>query len=258
MDVVSSGRLWHAVLRAHPTAAAATVARGAEPLRVVLLHGILQSCSCWLEVACALSLRGHEVLLLDWPHHGRSPTAAQIGIAMSADGFLLSLERLLAAVGWAHGPPLALAGCSLGGVLALKYACAHPARVARLTLVAPAGLSEPAWNLPFHVLSRLVGSLPHKLAELCRQTPTYGVSEEEVVAMAERLRPEGGLRVVVAGCDLVHTPHEAFWTSLVPPSNFSLHRLTSHWWLCSHLFGLRLHEEPGCWERSAAQPRSRL
>ena len=42
--------------------------------RVVLLHGWLQSHSCWLRTAAALrDTYGHDVLLLDFWGHGHSP-----------------------------------------------------------------------------------------------------------------------------------------------------------------------------------------
>ena len=49
-------------------------AKGGVRSRVVLLHGWLMSHACWLNTATQLRDRyGHDVLLLDFPGHGRSP-----------------------------------------------------------------------------------------------------------------------------------------------------------------------------------------
>lgn len=245
--------LFHVVLRADPVAAARATAHDcAQPLRVLLLHGWLQDCTCWLRCGGALSRAGHDVLLVDWPRHGHSPTADELGVQNSADGFLDALLMLIDSVGWECGPPLAVAGVSLGAALAMRFAVARPERVARLTLVAPAGLHEPACNVAFHVVAPLVGMLPHPLAHLTRGTPTYGLTIDGITALAGRLGPDGAMHVVVGGCDLVHTPHVAFWGSLLPPHGVRLLPWTSHWWLCTHLHALRLHERPQCWGREAA------
>jgi pimeloyl-ACP methyl ester carboxylesterase len=246
-------QLFHVVLRA----TSAMPAGDSDPpalLRVVLLHGWLQDCTCWLQVASALRREGHDVLLLDWPHHGHSPSAAELGVEMSPCGWLSALEALLIQLGWDSGPPLALAGCSLGGALSLRYAVLRPDRVARLTLVAPAGLPEPAWNAPFHLASSLVKQLPHPIFNVTRTTPTYGLTPQNIASVAIRLGPSGAMRVVVAAYDLVHSPHWEFWTSLLPAASVTMLPRTSHWWACTHLFGLRLHEEPEYWGRTG-QPR---
>mmetsp|Transcript_20860 Transcript_20860/g.67633 ORF Transcript_20860/g.67633 Transcript_20860/m.67633 type:complete len:272 (-) Transcript_20860:623-1438(-) len=251
-------QLFHVVLRA----TSATAAGDSEPsalLRVVLLHGWLQDCTCWLQVASALSREGHDVLLLDWPHHGHSPSAAELGVEMSACGWLSALDALLMHLGWDSGPPLAVAGCSLGGALSMRYTLMRPDRVARLTLVAPAGLPEPMWNAPFWVASNLVKQIPHPIFNVTRTTPTYGLTPEGVASITRRLGPSGAMRVVVGAYDLVHTPHLEFWTRFLPAASVTVLPRTSHWWACTHLFGLRLHEVPECWGRSGPPRRmSRL
>ena len=114
--------------------------------RVVLLHGWLQDSQSWLTTATRLrDVHGHSCLLLDWLGHGRTPTHPR---AMTVENLLLQLETVLARVGWDKGPKLAIAGCSLGGGVMLRFAAKHPERVARLNLVAAAGLSEPFWACP--------------------------------------------------------------------------------------------------------------
>eukprot|EP00967_Tisochrysis_lutea_P129600 scaffold223005_cov37-Tisochrysis_lutea.AAC.2 len=250
--------LFHAVIRSAPEPTRKATNQGPF-LRVVLLHGWLQDCTSWLQVASALSCKGHDVLLVDWPHHGHSPSAVELGLQMSPSGWLDGLEVLLAHLQWDSGPPLAVAGCSLGGALSMLYALRRPERVARLTLIAPAGLPEPVWNAPFWLCSTLAKQIPHPIFNVVRTTPTYGLTPKCVESIARRLGPTGAMRVVVAEYDLVHTPHTAFWTEMLPPRSVTLLPRTTHWWACTHLFGLRLHEEPECWGRpNSLSLRSRL
>ena len=187
-----------------------------KPTRVVLLHGWLQTHTCWLPVATALRDRyGHDVLLLDFYGHGL--TGVPSAEAMSLEGFTALVASRIAAIGWDEGEPLSLAGCSLGAATAARYAASRPERVARLTLVTPPGLPEP-WYMPCHPVRELakaicsVASDDLRLIDLLRvirTTPGYGVPVARLLALVER----GALRltVYVAQRDVVHSPHEAFW-----------------------------------------------
>jgi esterase len=98
---------------------------GRPPL--VLLHGFLGSSRNWQTAGAALAAQ-HHVLALDLRNHGRSPHAPEMTFAAMADDVL----------GWldARGPDrVALLGHSLGGKLAMRLACRHPARIARLVVV---------------------------------------------------------------------------------------------------------------------------
>jgi len=175
---------------------------------------------------------------------------------MSPDGWLEALDEILTQIGWDSGPPFALAGCSLGGALAMRYAAHRPKRVARLTLVAPAGLPEPMWNAPFHLASGFVCRIPHPIFNITKTSPGYGLTPDAIASVAKRLGP--AMRVVVAAYDLVHTPHVAFWSRVLPEKSVTLLPRTTHWWACTHLFGLLLHDEPRCWGREPSRLLSRL
>jgi pimeloyl-ACP methyl ester carboxylesterase len=105
-----------------------------EAPAVVLLHGIVATHRYFRANLDALAAR-HRVLAPDLPGSGRSdkPDAAY-----STDWYVAQLAAFLDAkgVGRAH-----LVGNSMGGQIALAFAHALPARVERLVLVAPAGLS---------------------------------------------------------------------------------------------------------------------
>ena len=134
--------------------------------RVVLLHGWMQHHACWLPTAMALrDLYGHSVLLLDFYSHGLSvsPSAAQASPA----GWTELLEERLAAIGWDHGPRIVLGGCSLGAAISMRYVAAHPHRVNRLVLVAPAGLPEPFF-MPCHPVGAIARGIVSMLPDSAR------------------------------------------------------------------------------------------
>ena len=159
-------------------------AKGGVRSRVVLLHGWLMSHACWLNTATQLRDRyGHDVLLLDFPGHGRSPLLPEF-TDHHPEAFVDRLRAVLRRVGWAPGdgagrsdpdrrvfssraevtanpggegtsatsvpPPLVLCGLSLGGVVSCLYADRHPGEVSRVVLVASPGLDEK-WYAPPNV-----------------------------------------------------------------------------------------------------------
>ena len=147
--------------------------------RIVLLHGWLQNHQCWLPTALALrDLYGHSVLLLDFYGHGLSATPSSADATPA--GWTQLLQERLAAIGWDRGRSLVLGGCSLGAAICMRYATAHPDRVQRLVLVAPAGVPEPAYMPCYPVRSAaraLLGAVPDaaRWADLIRvivDTPT--------------------------------------------------------------------------------------
>jgi pyruvate dehydrogenase E2 component (dihydrolipoamide acetyltransferase) len=101
---------------------------------VVLLHGFGGDASTWVGLATILARGGSHVVAPDLPGHGRT--------SLAADGF----DAVADAVG-GFLEAMGLTGCelvghSLGGAVAARVARAHPERVARVTLIAPAGLDR--------------------------------------------------------------------------------------------------------------------
>ena len=100
---------------------------------VVLVHGAAFDHSVWQWQSRYLANHGHAVLALDLPAHGRSPG----GIRTSIE----AMARWVAAfVDAAALERAALVGHSMGSLVALAAAMAHPERVAKLALV---GTSAP-------------------------------------------------------------------------------------------------------------------
>jgi pyruvate dehydrogenase E2 component (dihydrolipoamide acetyltransferase) len=100
---------------------------------VVLVHGYGGDKNSWLFVQQPLADDGHRAVALDLPGHGASVKDVGDGslptLAECVTGFLDALG-----IGRAH-----LVGHSLGGAVVAAVARAAPARVASLTLIAPAG-----------------------------------------------------------------------------------------------------------------------
>ena len=105
-------------------ASAASFGRGPE---IVLVHGLGSTSEHWLGTARVLS-RDHRVTLVDLPGHGES----EMPQPFSLDRARLSLDQALVA----HGSePVVLVGHSLGGLVCVAEAMAHPERIRALVLV---------------------------------------------------------------------------------------------------------------------------
>jgi pyruvate dehydrogenase E2 component (dihydrolipoamide acetyltransferase) len=100
---------------------------------VVLIHGFGGDLNNWLFTQPVLA-EHHRVYAIDLPGHGGSTKDAGPwdvpALSQALVGFLDALDI----------PKAHLVGHSLGAAVALETALAHPARVASLSLLAPAGL----------------------------------------------------------------------------------------------------------------------
>lgn len=98
---------------------------------IVLLHGLSSAGSHYVQVA--RHLKGtSRVVLPDLPGHGRSDLPNPMNGTALLTGLIESLDQVI-------DQPTVLAGNSLGGYTALRYALARPEKVLGLMLVAPAG-----------------------------------------------------------------------------------------------------------------------
>ena len=148
-------RIFSVMLRAQDVAVGTCWVPPEQRRCVVFLHGFLQSHSSWLTTAHRVRERyGHDCLLLDWPAHGLSGVPSD-PTSMTAAMLVRCLRTLLERAGWANDQRrITLAGCSLGGAIAMMYTTLYPESVDRLVLVAPAGFDEP-----WHRFSRMGASL---------------------------------------------------------------------------------------------------
>ena len=100
---------------------------------VLLVHGAAFDHSVWQWQSRYLANHGHAVLALDLPAHGRSPGGIRTSIEAMARWVAAFIEA-------AALERAALVGHSMGSLVALAAAVAHPERVTRLALV---GTSAP-------------------------------------------------------------------------------------------------------------------
>ena len=92
---------------------------------IVFCHGLFGQGRNWTQVGKALA-GDHRVLLVDLPHHGRSPWAEHFDYVDIAD----QVAGLLSA-----DDPVTLVGHSMGGKVAMILALRHPELVERLCVV---------------------------------------------------------------------------------------------------------------------------
>ena len=96
--------------------------------RVALIHSLALDRSVWDGVVAHLQ-HDAEILVYDCRGHGRSDRKAGL---YTAELFARDLAELLDHIGWSSAT---LAGCSMGGCVALSFAARFPARASRLALI---------------------------------------------------------------------------------------------------------------------------
>ena len=101
--------------------------RTAAP-RIVLIHSLALDRSVWNGVVERLQTDA-EILVYDCRGHGRSDRRAT---RFTAELFARDLAELLDHVGWQQAT---IAGCSMGGCVALAFAGLYPARATALGLI---------------------------------------------------------------------------------------------------------------------------
>jgi pyruvate dehydrogenase E2 component (dihydrolipoamide acetyltransferase) len=106
---------------------------GGEP--AILLHGFGGDLNTWLFNHEALAA-DRAVYAVDLPGHGGS---SQLSGPCDVSQFCGAVAAFMGAIGLRR---VHLAGHSMGGAVALKFAAAHPDRTASVTLLASAGLGE--------------------------------------------------------------------------------------------------------------------
>ncbi|WHZ10083.1 MAG: Dihydrolipoamide acetyltransferase component (E2) of acetoin dehydrogenase complex [Burkholderiaceae bacterium] len=111
--------------------------RGPEQgVPVLFIHGFGGDLNNWLFNLDAVAARA-PAIALDLPAHGQS-SAKLPGTSIAAlAGFV---HKFMTAAGL--NGPMHLVGHSMGGAVAIQLAAQHPARVASLALVSPAGLGR--------------------------------------------------------------------------------------------------------------------
>lgn len=126
---------------------------------LVLLHG--SGVAAWFFLPLLRELEGFRVIAPDRPTQGLSDPI-DLPRAAYHETLIGWLDRLLDALDL---DSVALLGHSAGGVLALRYALAHPSRVERLVLIGPPGLPKTRCPLPYRLMATPgVGELMSRIA----------------------------------------------------------------------------------------------
>lgn len=98
------------------------------PRRIALVHSLAMERGFWDQVAPLLATKA-AVLTFDARGHGQSGKPAG---PYTAGQFADDLAEVMTAVGWTDAT---IAGCSMGGCVALAFAIGHPTRTRSLGLV---------------------------------------------------------------------------------------------------------------------------
>jgi len=109
---------------------------GTRPM-VVTLHGLLGTMGTFTAMAQELVRRGFDVLTFDLFGFGLSDSPRR---RFDAKLFADQTLELLTLIGFPSTCKFSLVGFSMGGVVAMEVARCSPERIARLMLIAPAGL----------------------------------------------------------------------------------------------------------------------
>ena len=162
-----------------------------------IAHGLGEHSGRYGELAGTLNKRLCAVWALDHRGHGRSQ--GHRGDCASFENFVEDLHRLvLEAQGKNPALPCILIGHSLGGLIALAYACEHPEGIRAVAV------SSPALKLA-HPLPGIKVALVHLLNRCAPMTPVpngvnpNNVSRDPQVVAAYKSDPLIG-RIVSARC----------------------------------------------------------
>ncbi len=160
-----------------PLAVTRWPAQGRQTGRAVLLHGFGGDAQTWAALAPQLARRGLAVAAPDLPGHGA--TALEASDIADLAGPLAPLL--------AEGGKVELIGHSLGAAVAVALARLHPQHVARLTLLAPAGVGSAIAGDFVHGMAavRTPGALAHLLRQLSPRPPA--LSKSQLAELAQSL-----------------------------------------------------------------------
>ncbi|MFZ9942455.1 MAG: alpha/beta fold hydrolase [Bacteroidia bacterium] len=101
---------------------------GTEGPWVMILHGLFGSSDNWLTIGKALAENGYRVALTDLRNHGLSPHDDRFDLVSMAE----DVNTLITNEGMHH--PI-LIGHSLGGKVAMRYACQFPDQLSAMVVL---------------------------------------------------------------------------------------------------------------------------
>lgn len=155
--------------------------RAAGGACAVVVHGLGEHAARQRNVAAFLAHRGFDVVVFDHRGHGRSDGAR--GALRTQDDLV---DDLAAVIDAASGAPVLLVGHSMGGLVALRHALAHPRSVAALVLSSPA--LDPALGFGQKLLLALMSRIAPDVA-VGNGLDASKISHDEEVVRAYREDP---------------------------------------------------------------------
>ncbi|GHU33634.1 lipase [Betaproteobacteria bacterium] len=157
-----------------------------DAVPIVLLHGLFASKEQWHGLMCELSNRGFLLIAPDLPGYGKSKGFPDADYRLAEQ--VLRLREFLQALPETANRSVALAGNSMGGTIASRYARRYPAEVASLALFAPMGITGANdWSDEFKALLRAeknpmipltVADFEHELALLLAHPPVLPLTDK--------------------------------------------------------------------------------
>jgi pimeloyl-ACP methyl ester carboxylesterase len=104
---------------------------------IVMFHGYADSADTWRQMLDLLAREGQRAIAVDLPGFGTADPLRAEPVLPQLDGFAIAAARYVSGAG---RQPVVAVGNSLGGCVALRMAQLHPAKLAGIVPVAPAGL----------------------------------------------------------------------------------------------------------------------
>jgi pimeloyl-ACP methyl ester carboxylesterase len=155
---------------------------------VLALHGGGQTAYMFEDIGFTLRDRLH-VIAIDLPGHGESGSLTDEGVSRHA--FAETLPGLIAEFGVA---PVAIIGASLGGIVALTLAAAHPQLVSAIVMIDVGHKLEPAGVqriIDFMTKHESFESLEEAAVAITEYLPNRKASPPERLKRNLRQRPDG-------------------------------------------------------------------
>jgi pimeloyl-ACP methyl ester carboxylesterase len=170
---------------------------------VVLLHGLFASKEQWQALMCELAQQGFVVIAPDLPGYGASSGFPDGDYRLTEQ--VQRLHEFLHQLPETANRPVALAGNSMGGAIASRYAQRYPAQVASLALFAPMGMSGANdWSDEFKAFLRggtnpmiplTIADFEHELDLLLAHPPVLARTDKALAVIsyqtAQELLPQG-------------------------------------------------------------------
>ncbi|KAK3117039.1 hypothetical protein LTR53_001993 [Teratosphaeriaceae sp. CCFEE 6253] len=186
------GITYHTLLEG-PAPSAAEAAAAAPPC-VLLIHALMANLHTWDSTLAPLHAAGYRTLRYDHPGHGQTPPPQDPSRKYHMDDLTRHAHGILEAR-TGQSRVSAVVGCSIGGVLAFRYALLYPRDTAAIVSLAAPGIAAPAaaHGLWTQRLALFAQDLREGTTALQRQTverwiPDNGRGEEIRGARAEAAR----------------------------------------------------------------------